>query len=338
MNPIPLIRVNTFLPFVDFLESLGSPIESLLEQTKLSIFALNDSEALIPRHLAFNFLEKAARREGIENLGVLVGQQTSLGELGIFGRMICQSLTLYDGLNICIRIISSNNSGEKFWLTQEGEKAWFCHQYINFLKANYHHAVYYALILIVELIQMAAGKRWHPKEIKLQICHKNVLTKSQLFANSKIQTQEFTAVAFPRSFLSLPLNSALNFCDGEGQENEKNWRSSAPAENFSGSLRQAITTMLRGSYPDISLASEITGMSIRTLQRRLAEEGLTYSRLVEQTRFDMAIKLLQDPHLKLLDISTELGYTDPAHFTRAFKRWTRISPLKYRRQEREKSI
>ncbi len=107
---------------------------------------------------------------------------------------------------------------------------------------------------------------------------------------------------------------------------------SAPDLDFVGSLRQAIALLLRDTYPDIHLAAEMSQMSVRTLQRRLAQEGFTYSHLVEQVRCAEAVRWLQDPNLKLVNIAAELGYTDAAHFTRAFKRWTGISPREFRRQ------
>ncbi|WP_416361024.1 MULTISPECIES: helix-turn-helix domain-containing protein [unclassified Microcystis] len=41
----------------------------------------------------------------------------------------------------------------------------------------------------------------------------------------------------------------------------------------------------------------------------------------------------QEPLIKLIDIARELGYSDPAHFTRAFKCWTGLSPRDFRRQK-----
>jgi AraC-like DNA-binding protein len=73
-------------------------------------------------------------------------------------------------------------------------------------------------------------------------------------------------------------------------------------------------------------------MSVRTLQRRLAKEGLTYSQLITRIRYNRAVQLLQDSSLKIIEISEELGYEDHAHFTRAFKRWTGLSPREFRRQ------
>jgi len=56
-----------------------------------------------------------------------------------------------------------------------------------------------------------------------------------------------------------------------------------------------ITPLLPNGYPDINLAKEITGMSVRTLQRRLGEEGLTYTQVVEKIRFEQAVLWLQEP-------------------------------------------
>lgn len=334
MKYIPLLRVNTILPFVTFLNRIGSPTERLLEQVQLSVFALDNPEALIARHQAFLFLQKAAQKEGIENLGLLVGQATSIANLGIFGRIICQSLTLYDAFNTAKNIITANNSGEILWIQEQEETAWFCHRYLHTRGLNCHLAAQFALTLMNELVSIALGKPWQPLEIYLQGRQLKQLKNCGFSSETKIQTDRgFTGIFFPRSFLSLPLNHQF---DLNHQPCQKDWdklHSSSPAENLSGSLQQAIAPLLPGGYPDIHLATEITGMSVRTLQRRLGEEGLTYTRLVEKIRFEQAVLWLQEPQLKLIDIAVELGYSDAAHFTRAFKRWTGLSPRDFRRQQ-----
>jgi len=87
---------------------------------------------------------------------------------------------------------------------------------------------------------------------------------------------------------------------------------------------------MQDGYPSVDLAAAAAGMSRRTLQRRLTEHGLNYSRLVEQVRFETAVNLLKNPRIKLIEIGAELGYTDPANFTHAFKRWAGVSPRKFR--------
>jgi len=101
--------------------------------------------------------------------------------------------------------------------------------------------------------------------------------------------------------------------------------------NVPDSLRKLILSLLPDGYPNLTLVARATEMSIRTLQRRLEDSHLNYSQLIEQVRFEQAIQLLQDPSNKLIHIAFDLGYAEPASFTKAFSRWTGISPREFRR-------
>lgn len=331
MSPIPLIRVSTILPFVTFLSRVGSPVEKFLNQSKLSLFALDEPEKFLPRHQTLMFAKIAARREGIENLGLLVGQQTSVIRFGAFGRLMSQSLTLYEALSTLIHGSSIFNSGETYWFQENGEQVWFCQKYCNILGGDPKYAVHYSLMLIVNLIQMATGAQWKPREIYLQSAYGQGLTEIELFADTQIHLgQEFTAIAFPCSYLTLPLKLPLHLGDCCLKRDYELLESSAPLVDFPGSIRQVIQGLLGQGYPDIHLTAEIAMMSVRTFQRRLAANDITYSRLIEQARFHEAVRFLKEPELKIVHIASKLGYQDSAHFTRAFKRWTGISPREFR--------
>jgi AraC-like DNA-binding protein len=73
-------------------------------------------------------------------------------------------------------------------------------------------------------------------------------------------------------------------------------------------------------------------MSRRTLQRKLAEADLTYQKLVDDTRRDLAMRHLEDPRHSITDVTFLLGFSQQSAFTRAFKRWTGMSPSEYRAQ------
>ncbi len=77
-------------------------------------------------------------------------------------------------------------------------------------------------------------------------------------------------------------------------------------------------------------AAEMVGLSVRSLQRKLSLAGLTYSGLLEQVRFNNAIKLLSDTENKIIDVAFSSGYADPAHFARAFRRISGRTPREFR--------
>ena len=79
------------------------------------------------------------------------------------------------------------------------------------------------------------------------------------------------------------------------------------------------------------MTAAIIGMSPRTLQRQLAEEERSFSRLLQSVRFRVAQRLLRDSSMPLTEIASRLSYADLPNFIRAFKRWTGVGPNEFRK-------
>lgn len=79
--------------------------------------------------------------------------------------------------------------------------------------------------------------------------------------------------------------------------------------------------------------AEIAGVSTRTLQRKLAHVGLFYSDILDTVRYEHANRLLRGTDCRIIDVFSS-GYTDPAHFSRAFRRISGITPRQFREQSR----
>lgn len=79
-------------------------------------------------------------------------------------------------------------------------------------------------------------------------------------------------------------------------------------------------------------------LSQRTLRRKLQKEGSTYQELKDQLRRDIAIEKLRKENTSIEDIAEQLSFSDPGTFSRAFKRWTQLSPVKFREQALALSI
>jgi AraC-like DNA-binding protein len=108
--------------------------------------------------------------------------------------------------------------------------------------------------------------------------------------------------------------------------------SASLAGNLVGSIREAIEALSYGDrYPSVAETAEFVGMSTRTLQRRLAATGVSHEQLVAGCRFETAVAVLEHAGGgKILDLALDLGYSDHANFTRAFRRWAGCSPQEYR--------
>ncbi|MBX9962667.1 MAG: AraC family transcriptional regulator [Burkholderiales bacterium] len=92
---------------------------------------------------------------------------------------------------------------------------------------------------------------------------------------------------------------------------------------------QLFEQLSSGEVSEDAMAEQLH-MSRRTLQRKLADADLTYQKLVDDTRRDLALRHLENRSYSLTDITFLLGFSQQSAFTRAFKRWTGVSPAEYR--------
>jgi AraC-like DNA-binding protein len=74
-------------------------------------------------------------------------------------------------------------------------------------------------------------------------------------------------------------------------------------------------------------------MTDRTLRRRLADEGTSFSTLCRHVKFRLATQRLQESDDTIEQIASIAGFSDPANFRRAFIRWTRMTPTQFRRSQ-----
>lgn len=94
--------------------------------------------------------------------------------------------------------------------------------------------------------------------------------------------------------------------------------------------KQYLLNQLTSGEPSEQALADAVGMSLRTLQRKLGDLGTTYKRLLDETRYDLALQYLDDPQRSITEITFLLGFSEQSAFTRAFNRWSGKSPSIYR--------
>ena len=108
----------------------------------------------------------------------------------------------------------------------------------------------------------------------------------------------------------------------------------SPRTTLRSSVENAMAPLLpHGKANAVAIARQI-GMSHRTLARRLCSEGLTFSEIAEELKADLARHYLRDSDLPVSQIAWLLGYREVSPFTRAFKRWTGMTPRQLRAEGR----
>jgi AraC-like DNA-binding protein len=140
-------------------------------------------------------------------------------------------------------------------------------------------------------------------------------------------------ITFPEPVLSRPVVGADSYLHTLLSENA----SAALARTdplLHADVRRAIRLQLLAQRCSRREVAHQLGLHERTLGRRLQATGMTFQRMLDETRVELAKQLLHDTLIPVARISTALGYRDPTVFTRAFTRWTGQTPSRFRAELR----
>jgi AraC-like DNA-binding protein len=105
--------------------------------------------------------------------------------------------------------------------------------------------------------------------------------------------------------------------------------SNGPNDTVVGDVRSALMEQ-SGRFPSMEQVAMDLGLTTRTLRRRLAEEGRTFSSILDEVRRDLAVSYLAQRDFSIADIASLLGFDDATNFRRAFRRWTGRTPSSVR--------
>ncbi len=323
---IPAFRAAHLVPYVRFLRKVGTPVDRLLSKAKLPTMFEDDLQAYLPLLPTLDFLASASHLDGIRDLGLATINHVDVSDLNQgFLATLSATPTLQQALATYCRLGSIENTNVVFWLEQDGELARACAVLdAPGPQSARRCAEWSQNMTLVAVIRACAGLNWYPREMAFTSNAPVSVSAREQFPNTRfLLGQRYTWVGLSRRLLALPTRSP-GIATAE-QRNEPDSRAT-----FSDSLKQLLRPYLRDGYPHIELAAEIVGTSVRTLQRRLAAVGSSYSELLQQARFEAARQLIANPDVTLTDAAYDLGWSCPATFSRAFRQFAGVSPSEFR--------
>lgn len=106
------------------------------------------------------------------------------------------------------------------------------------------------------------------------------------------------------------------------------------APSLQKQTKSEIARALSEGLPKMGDIARQMGLSARSFHRRLAEHGLSFQTLTEETRREIATAMLHEDRYALSEISFLTGYSEQSAFNRAFKRWMGVTPATYRKSLR----
>jgi AraC-like DNA-binding protein len=325
---IPLVRVAVLEPIGLLFHGFGLNMDSIVRKGGFPRIPASPND-FYSYNDAVSILGIGAKQSGIEQMGLMLGKLGGLPSLGQYGDYIATAPTLYRAMLRASALIKWISPHLSLSLHREGSNmAWRMRHPCSGSK-NSHHGYFHTTTLLLEVARRATSPDWVPEEIRIGDKAHAGAAIQHLFGAQVRYVEDEWAVVFPRRILIQPM-CAWNQPAG-GSTRESLMDSVIPPD-FASTLTILIRSLLATRNVNEEMFARICGLSLRSFQRQLADNGgYRFREFVSQVRFNEAKSLLMDQELQINEVAQALGYSEQANFTRAFVRWVGMPPGEYRK-------
>lgn len=321
------LRVAPMGALPELLRKLGGNLDPLLASLRLPAEVLQDPNGLLPILAVGELVTLAAEQVRCEHLGLLLGSSSGIEQIGAIGQMMRLMPTLGSALDVLQRLIELQDRAGIVTLRQQDGQAGLGYQLFEAGFSGVQHIQDSVIATGLNILRALCGCDWAPARVTF--AHRapaNVQVYEALFGCACQFDSLRTELLFDAEQLQRPLN-----LPGAAQEDNANDHQRGP-KDWTARARNATYLLLLSGGCNQQRIAEHLQVSVRTLNRRLAEEGSSYVEVLDRARFAISRMLLRETELSIRSIAGLVGYTDAASFNRAFRRWTACAPLNWRRE------
>lgn len=317
-----------------YLASAGVDAETILRQAGLTSADVQ-SPRIVARSQIHSALSFAARSVGLAEIGLGLGHRADPDKLGPIGGVMKAGATVESCLRAQIAQMPGMQSNVAMSLRKDGMGAVWTHRLIGddetawLLEEG-------AAAFNIRMMRHLLGEDWAPESVSFPHAARGNRRVYEDYFQAPVDFGRHaeTRITFARSVLSLPLfrpGGTPTSSDGQASTHE-----TIGAFRFSaGDIEIAVARMVEATLPyralDLPSAAAVLGLSPRTLQRRLEDRNVAFEDIVDRRRHIIASERLARPEASVTETAMQLGYSDVAHFNRAFRRWEGRSPTEFRR-------
>ena len=302
-------------------------VQPLLRQAKLTARTLADPKERIPVARQIAFLKAVSERLGDEDLGFQLAREADLREIGLIYYVAASSDNLERAFNHIQRYCRITNesivvrtSFRPDWRIEVG--------YSGVARHTDRHQIEFVMTALVRLCRELTGRLLSPSRVAFAHVRSRHRAQYQRFLGCPVEFGTSSdVIVFPVRVRSLPVlnrDSHLNRILLDVCEQALGARRSTLVWRIR--VENAIGPLLPHGEARLRTIAEALGVSPRTLARRLADEGTTFSVVLDNMRHELATYYIGHLELPLSQIAWLLGFADSSAFTHAFRRWTGQAP------------
>lgn len=319
-------RASALGPIADFVETRGGSIARIFRRVDLPLSTLDSPDLPLPLNEQFKVLSEAGREIGDPYFGASLGRLVSMQKLSAFGTWVCGAPTLAGSINRSERGLNRFlQTATNLQLRVSGTTARWS---IEFLDKGHDGRFQNELLgvsYLIDGIRHYAGSRWSPMLIRSTcVGAEQARALERIFEAPVLHDAPVSSVEFDVALLA-----------ATGKRERSPDFDTEPTIPPAPGIREDVAALsaiaLLEGHPKIDWVAQKLDTSRRSLQRSLEAEGCSFSDVLDGLLKERAILLLRSTDRSVTDIALRLGYSDAAHFSRAFRRWTGTTPLRYRK-------
>ncbi|HEX3597504.1 MAG TPA: AraC family transcriptional regulator ligand-binding domain-containing protein, partial [Polyangiaceae bacterium] len=265
-----------------------------------------------------------------------LAERVSESAFALVGHLVNHAPTLGDAIEAAIKYGRMVTDG--YHLTLRGELATttLVYEFPRTAPRSDRMTADFAMAGFLKLIRIFAGLRTQPTQVNFEYpAPRDGRGYERVFGGTARFEQGFTGIEFPRALLSCsPLHTNVELFSVLRDQAERMLERRIPARGHAELLRRFLEASVPVRIPSMSEAAKELGISARSLRRRLSEEGVSYRALLQDALEHSAMRMLSESGRSVQETAYAVGFSDPAAFHRAFKRWKGVTPKQFRELQR----
>jgi AraC-like DNA-binding protein len=336
MANVPKIHARSAGFIVDDLRRRRLAVDKLLQEVGLEKAGLSDPENRVPQTPVFHLMERAASLTGDASYGLRLGASVDPGNRGLLGFIALNSPTLIEAMANIQRFYKVGREGHDCEIERFGPQVAFRFRIADPALRGLRHTSEYLAATVVRGCRDLTCQSISP--IRVEFIHDEPDERVEYFKFLGCPVKfgaEWDAVIYAEETTRLPVKGAdtklLEVLEATCQ---RLLGPTPKGRDLVREVRHLIIERLPTGSASLNPIARQLGVSSKTLERRLAQHGESFSTLLDRTRFNAVTHYLEDPDMSLTQVAYLAGYTEPATLVRAFKRWTGKTPAKFRERPR----
>lgn len=277
-------------------------------------------------------LSKAAGELDQPAFGLSVANRFSLKYLGALGYLLRTSDTVMEALTKAQRYHLLISEMNPLKVAIEGENIILSWPQIHGGCGQLWDEM--GLGTVSRLINLLAQQSLPPSRVDFICAEPDELQLYQAFFGCEVRFgQAMPRMAYPIHYLAYPMPDP-DPCLHEllDQQVRARFHTISQTDNQIAQYRKQVARMISHGSPTLENLACENRISVRSMQRRLEKNNISFQSLLDETRLTLAEHYLRDPRLSLSDVTGLVGYTEQSSFSRAFIRWRGVSPGRWRQQ------